>query len=89
MWRGLALSALGSVTVRTPWANAAETCAAFDPVGQGHRPRPAPERPLLAAVALVGDPLGPLPLARSVRVSPVIDRSRSSGDTPGNGAVRT
>ena len=43
IWRGRADSALGSVTVRIPWANVAETCALSTRSGSKivrvHRPK--------------------------------------------------
>ena len=63
MCRGRALSALGIVTVRMPWENDAETCVLSTRSGRVTVRVQRPERPFLAAIALVGDPLGPLPLA--------------------------
>ena len=57
--------------------------SAIDPVGEGHRPCPAPRRPLLAAIALVGNTLRRARSPRMVRDSAATESSRSSDVIPG------
>ena len=62
MCRGLALSALGSCTVRIPLENEAATCALSTRSGSVIVRAQRPHRPFLTSIAVILDALGPSPL---------------------------